>query len=34
MPEIPLKLNAYYIFDRDITIFANLFRIHTIGACS
>lgn len=33
MPEIPLEADAYYIFDRGYNDFANLFRIHTIGAC-
>ena len=32
MPEIPLEADAYYIFDRGYNDFANLFRIHTIGA--
>lgn len=33
MQEIPLEAEAYYIFDRGYNDFANLFRIHTIGAC-
>jgi hypothetical protein len=33
MPQIPLEENAYYIFDRGNNDFAQLYRIHTIGAC-
>ncbi|MEE0978112.1 MAG: IS4 family transposase, partial [Muribaculaceae bacterium] len=33
MPQIPLEENAYYIFDRGYNDFAQLYRIHTIGAC-
>ena len=33
MQEIPLEAEAYYMFDRGYNDFANLFRIHTIGAC-
>lgn len=33
MPQIPLEENAYYIFDRGYNDFAQLYRIHAIGAC-
>lgn len=33
MPHIPLEEGAYYIFDRGYNDFANLYRIHAIGAC-
>jgi hypothetical protein len=33
MSYIPLEQGAYYVFDRGYNDFANLFRIHTIGAC-
>ena len=33
MPHIPLEQGAYYIFDRGYNDFANLYRIHAIGAC-
>ena len=32
MPEIPLEVGAYYVFDRGYNFFEQLFRIHTIGA--
>ena len=33
MPHIPLEEGAYYVFDRGYNDFANLYRIHIIGAC-